>query len=152
MQEQDLIKRIEADGVKFVSLQFTDLLGTVKSVDIPAHRVSNALEQGVWFDGSSVEGFARIQESDMQLHLDTSTYQILPWSAPERRTARVLCDIYNTDGTPFEGDPRYILKKHGLLFQRRAGIGVLPAEAGQRWIGASRAARCGQLLRLFSQR
>src|SRR5512136_2608278 len=111
MQEQDLIKRIEADSVKFVSLQFTDLLGTVKSVDIPAHRVPAALEQGVWFDGSSVEGFARIQESDMQLHLDTSTYQILPWSAPERRRARVLCDIYNTDGTPFEGDPRYILKK-----------------------------------------
>jgi glutamine synthetase len=106
-----LIKRIEADGVKFLSLQFTDLLGTVKSVDIPAHRVPDALEQGVWFDGSSVEGFARIQESDMQLHLDTSTYQILPWSAPERRRARVLCDIYNTDGTPFEGDPRYILKK-----------------------------------------
>jgi glutamine synthetase len=111
MQNQELIKRVEADGVKFLSLQFTDLLGTVKSVDIPAHRVPNALEQGVWFDGSSVEGFARIQESDMHLHLDTDTYQILPWSAPERRRARVLCDIFNTDGTPFEGDPRYILKK-----------------------------------------
>ncbi len=111
MQEPDLIKRIEADGVKFLSLQFTDLLGTVKSVEIPAHRVPQALEHGVWFDGSSVEGFARIQESDMQLHLDSSTYQILPWSMPERRRARVLCDIYNTDGTPFEGDPRYILKK-----------------------------------------
>ena len=70
MQNQELIKRIEADGVKFLSLQFTDLLGTVKSVDIPAHRVPDALEHGVWFDGSSVEGFARIQESDMQLHLD----------------------------------------------------------------------------------
>ena len=111
MQDQDLIKRIEADDVKFLSLQFTDLLGTVKSVDIPAHRVATALEHGVWFDGSSVEGFARIQESDMHLHLDSNTYQILPWSAPERRRARVLCDIYTTDGTPFEGDPRYILKK-----------------------------------------
>lgn len=111
MPEQDLIKRMEADGVKFLSLQFTDLLGTVKSVDLPVHRVPTALEHGVWFDGSSVEGFARIQESDMQLHLDTSTYQVLPWSAPELRRARVICDIYNTDGTPFEGDPRYILKR-----------------------------------------
>ncbi len=111
MPDQDLIKRIEADSVKFLLLQFTDLLGTVKSVDLPVHRVPSALEHGVWFDGSSVEGFARIQESDMQLHLDTSTYQILPWSAPERRRARVICDISNTDGTPFDGDPRYLLKK-----------------------------------------
>ncbi len=111
MSDNDLIKRIEQDEVKFVSLQFTDLLGAVKSVDIPAHRVDNALEHGVWFDGSSVEGFARIQESDMLLRLDPGTYQILPWSTPERRRARVICDIYNTDGTPFEGDPRYILRR-----------------------------------------
>lgn len=111
MSELDLLQRIADDDVKFVSLQFTDLLGTVKSVDIPAHRVSNALDQGVWFDGSSVEGFARIQESDMLLRLDPGTYRVLPWSSPERRRARILCDIYNTDGTPFEGDPRYILKR-----------------------------------------
>jgi glutamine synthetase len=111
MPNTDLIERLEAENVKFVTLQFTDLLGTVKSVDIPTHRVPNALEHGVWFDGSSVEGFARIQESDMLLRLDPCTYQILPWSAPERRRARVLCDIYNTDGTPFDGDPRYILKR-----------------------------------------
>ena len=111
MPSTDLIERLEAENVKFVTLQFTDLLGTVKSVDIPTHRVPNALEHGVWFDGSSVEGFARIQESDMLLRLDPCTYQILPWSAPERRRARVLCDICNTDGTPFDGDPRYILKR-----------------------------------------
>jgi glutamine synthetase len=111
MSELDLLKRITDDDVKFVSLQFTDLLGTVKSVDLPAQRIGNALAQGVWFDGSSVEGFARIQESDMLLRLDPSTYRVLPWSSPERRRARILCDIYNTDGTPFEGDPRYILKR-----------------------------------------
>jgi glutamine synthetase len=111
MADKDLLKRVQEDGVKFVSLQFTDLLGAVKSVDIPAHRLPTALDQGVWFDGSSVEGFARIQESDMLLQLDTSTYQILPWSAPERRRARIICDIYDTEGKPFEGDPRGILKK-----------------------------------------
>jgi glutamine synthetase len=111
MQDQGLLERIKRDGVKFVSLQFTDLLGTVKSVDLPVHRIPDALAHGVWFDGSSVEGFARIQESDMLLRLDPSTYQILPWSAPERLRARVLCDIYNIDGTPFDGDPRYILKR-----------------------------------------
>lgn len=111
MPNRDLLQRLTDDDVKFISLQFTDLLGTVKSVDIPAHRANNALEHGVWFDGSSVEGFARIQESDMLLRLDPDTYRALPWSSPERRRARVLCDIYNTDGTPFEGDPRYILKR-----------------------------------------
>ena len=111
MADKDFLKRVQEDGIKFVSLQFTDLLGAVKSVDIPAHRLPTALDQGVWFDGSSVEGFARIQESDMLLQLDTSTYQILPWSAPERRRARIICDIYDTEGKPFEGDPRGILKK-----------------------------------------
>ncbi|HEY4720722.1 MAG TPA: type I glutamate--ammonia ligase, partial [Anaerolineae bacterium] len=111
MADKDLLKRVQEDGIKFVSLQFTDLLGAVKSVDIPAHRLPTALDQGVWFDGSSVEGFARIQESDMLLQLDTSTYQILPWSAPERRRARIICDIYDTEGKPFGGDPRGILKK-----------------------------------------
>ncbi len=111
MADHDLLQRITDDDVKFVSLQFTDLLGTVKSVDIPAHRLADVLDNGMWFDGSSVEGFARIQESDMLLRLDPSTYRVLPWSAPARRRARVLCDIHNTDGTPFEGDPRYILKR-----------------------------------------
>jgi glutamine synthetase len=108
---EELLKRVEEDGVKFVCLQFTDVTGAVKSVDIPAGRLVKALEDGVWFDGSSVEGFARIQESDMRLMPDKNTYAVLPWGSPERRRARLFCDIYLTDGNPFAGDPRGILKR-----------------------------------------
>ncbi len=106
MDSKDLLARIKEDGVKFISLQFTDVTGSVKSVDIPAERISAAMEDGIWFDGSSVEGFARIQESDMRLVLDPSTYTVLPWTPQEGRRGRVFCDIYNTDGDPFPGDPR----------------------------------------------
>jgi glutamine synthetase len=108
---QDVVKRAADDGVKFVCLQFTDVTGVVKSVDIPVPRLAPALEEGVWFDGSSVEGFSRIQESDMRLVLDPSTYAVLPWSHPERRRARILCDIYRPDGEPFGGDPRRVLRR-----------------------------------------
>jgi glutamine synthetase len=108
---QELLKRVAQDGVKFICLQFTDVTGTVKSTDLPAHRLEEALKDGVWFDGSSVEGFARIQESDMLLRLDPSTYQILPWSEAENRRARILCDIHASDGKPFDGDPRGALKR-----------------------------------------
>jgi len=111
MDSKDVLKRIKEDEVKFVSLQFTDVTGTVKSVDMPIKGVEDALEDGVWFDGSSVEGFARIQESDMRLVLDPDTYAVLPWSLPERRRARIFCDIQTPDGKPFEGDPRGVLKR-----------------------------------------
>ena len=111
MDGQDLLARIKEDNVKFVSLQFTDVTGAVKSVDIPIDRVSPALDDGVWFDGSSVEGFARIQESDMRLVIDPATYAVLPWSPEDIRRARVFCDIYQPDGNPFLGDPRSTLKR-----------------------------------------
>ncbi len=111
MDSKDLLKRVKEDGVKFVSLQFTDVTGTVKSVDMPVRGLEGALEDGVWFDGSSVEGFARIQESDMRLVLDPDTYAVLPWSLDERRRARIFCDIQMPDGRPFEGDPRGVLKR-----------------------------------------
>jgi glutamine synthetase len=111
METNDLKARIEEDGVKFISLQFTDVTGTVKSVDVPAHRVGDAMQDGVWFDGSSVEGFARIQESDMRLVIDPNTYAVLPWTPQDARRGRVFCDIYLPDGSPFEGDPRFILKR-----------------------------------------
>ncbi len=110
MNNQELIKQVKEDQVKFVSLQFTDVTGTVKSVDIPVKRLPLALEEGVWFDGSSVEGFARIQESDMRLVLDPATYAVLPWTPEEYRRARFFCDIFTPEGTPFEGDPRGTLK------------------------------------------
>lgn len=108
---REIIERAMEDDVKFISLQFTDVTGTVKSVDIPVGRLANALEDGIWFDGSSVEGFARIQESDMRLVPEADTYAVLPWSQPERRRARIFCDIYTPEGLPFAGDPRGALKR-----------------------------------------
>ncbi len=111
MSHQEVLQRVREDRVKFVSLQFTDVTGAVKSVDIPVELLEDALEAGVWFDGSSVEGFARIQESDMRLVPDPETYAVLPWTPEERRRARMFCDVYLPDGTPFEGDPRGRLKR-----------------------------------------
>lgn len=108
---KEILQRAVEDNVKFMCLQFTDVTGAVKSVDIPIGRLENALEDGVWFDGSSVEGFARIQESDMRLIPDIDTYAVLPWSQPERRRARMFCAIYQPDGTQFPGDPRGVLKR-----------------------------------------
>lgn len=107
----DLVARAHGDGVRFVSLQFTDILGTIKSVTIPVGRFEEALEQGVWFDGSSIEGFARIYESDMVLVPDPATYQVLPWSAPERRRARLICDVHGPDGHPSPNAPRVALQR-----------------------------------------
>lgn len=119
MDKKDLLERVKADNVKFISLQFTDVSGTVKSTDMPVNRLESAFEDGVWFDGSSVEGFARIQESDMHLMLDTDTYAVLPWSPLELRRARIFCDIYQPDGSPFPGDPRGTLKRQIKRIEER---------------------------------
>jgi len=111
MDKKELMERIVADDVRFISFQFSDVTGTVKSVDAPISRLEEALDQGFWFDGSSVEGFARIQESDMRLVPDMDTYAVLPWSPENLRRARLFCDIYNPDGTPFAGDPRGALRR-----------------------------------------
>jgi len=114
----NLVARARQDGVKFVCLQFTDVVGTIKSVDIPVHRLPEVIADGIWFDGSSVEGFARIQESDMLLRADAATYRVFPWSEPERRRARVFCDVFGADGKPFDSDPRGALKR--ILAKARA--------------------------------
>ena len=111
MDKKELLDRIKKDDVKFISLQFTDVTGSVKSVDITPERLNSALDDGVWFDGSSVEGFARVQESDMRLVLDPGTYAVFPWSDQELQRARIFCDIYKPNGEPFEGDPRGVLKR-----------------------------------------
>ena len=119
-KQQAILERAKDDAIKFINLQFTDIHGTVKSVSVPAHRLSEVLEKGSWFDGSSVHGFARIHESDMVLQPDPNTYQVLPWRSAERRTARLICDVYRPDGEPFPGDPRYILRR---AIQRAADMG-----------------------------
>jgi glutamine synthetase len=119
MDNNQLLAQVKEDNVKFVSLQFTDVTGTVKSVDIPIARLEDALMDGIWFDGSSVEGFARIQESDMRLVPDIETYAVLPWTLPELRRARIFCEIYQPDGKPFPGDPRGALKRILELVAKR---------------------------------
>ncbi len=119
MDHKDVLEQAQADGVHFVSLQFTDILGTIKSVTIPVGRLEEVLERGAWFDGSSIQGFARIYESDMILRLDPTTYRVLPWSAPERRRARIICDLYRPDGGPFAGDPRTVLRRVVARAQER---------------------------------
>ncbi|MDD3622199.1 MAG: type I glutamate--ammonia ligase [Methanofollis sp.] len=106
-----LLERIKADNVKFIRLQFSDLQGQPKNVAIPPIQAEKALTDGISFDGSSIEGFARIEESDMVLRPDISTYTLLPWRSDEGSVARFICDVHLPDGRPFEGDPRHILKK-----------------------------------------
>ncbi|MGD2105594.1 MAG: type I glutamate--ammonia ligase, partial [Anaerolineae bacterium] len=116
----DLLTRVERDGVRFVSLQFTDVMGRIKSVTIPVGRLESALEEGIWFDGSSIEGFARIYESDLVLIPDVDTYCVLPWSAAERRRARIMCDVYGPQGEPSLHVPRQVLRR---MLARAADMG-----------------------------
>jgi glutamine synthetase len=107
-----LLETIRDKNVEFLRLQFTDIQGLVKSVSIPATRLGKALDSGTGFDGSSIEGFARIQESDMLLRPDISSFALLPWRARENKNvARLICDVYKPNGQPFEGDPRFVLKR-----------------------------------------
>lgn len=112
LTKEEILKICKAEKVKFINLQFSDLDGATKSVQIPTNQLSEAIDRGKWFDGSSIEGFARIAESDMFLRPDLSTFVIIPFGEEEYRSARVICDVMKPDGTPFEGDPRYVLKKN----------------------------------------
>ncbi|MHB1041417.1 MAG: type I glutamate--ammonia ligase [Eubacteriales bacterium] len=98
-------------GVKFVRLQFTDIFGILKNVAITVEQLDKALDGELMFDGSSIEGFVRIEESDMYLRPDPSTFVVFPWKPREGAVARLICDIYNPDGTPFGGDPRFVLRR-----------------------------------------
>ncbi|WOX58043.1 type I glutamate--ammonia ligase [Methanoculleus receptaculi] len=106
-----MLERIEQDNVRFLRLQFTDLLGMPKNVAIPIKQAEKALTGGIGFDGSSIEGFVRIEESDMILKPDLSTYTLLPWQPEDYAEARFICDVYKASGRPFEGDPRYVLRR-----------------------------------------
>jgi glutamine synthetase len=107
------IEKAKADGIRFVQLQFTDILGIVKAVTIPIHRMADSVEHGTWFDGSSIEGFTRIAESDQYLMPDMATFAEIPWQPGDgpRGTARVICDVFTPRGEPFAGDPRYVLRR-----------------------------------------
>ena len=107
-----VINQVKERNIKFIKLWFTDILGFLKSFTITAEELPDALEGGVGFDGSSIEGFVRIEESDMVAVPDPNTFCLLPWRPKEYGVARMFCDIYRPEGTPFEGDPRYVLKRN----------------------------------------
>jgi glutamine synthetase len=108
---KDILDLAAANNVRFLRLQFTDILGVNKNVEIPASQFEKALAGDIMFDGSSIEGFVRIEESDMLLAPDLSTFQVFPWGDEKSRVARLICDINTPDGNPFAGDPRGVLRK-----------------------------------------
>ncbi len=112
-QQRDYVLRnVEERGVRLIRLWFTDVLGNLKSLAISPAELDNALGDGMTFDGSSIDGFSRIQESDVLAMPDPDTFEVLPWGDPGAPEARVFCDIHHLDGAPFEGDPRQVLRRH----------------------------------------
>ena len=109
--KEDIKRLIEEKNVSFIRLQFTDILGTIKNVEIPVSQLDKALENKMMFDGSSIEGFVRIEESDMYLHPDLDSFVVFPWTSEKGKVARFICDVYTAKGEPFAGDPRNNLKR-----------------------------------------
>ena len=109
--KEDILRMVKEDDVEFIRLQFTDIFGDLKNVAITASQIEKALDNKIMFDGSSIEGFARIEESDMYLYPDYDTYETFPWRPQQGKVARLICDVYTPDNKPFAGDPRYVLKR-----------------------------------------
>jgi len=111
MTQEDVLRLVREKDISFIQFWFTDVLGVLKTFAVTQSELETGMTEGMGFDGSSIEGFARIQESDMVAMPDPSTFQMLPWRSGERPVARMFCDIVNPDQTPYEGDPRYVLKR-----------------------------------------
>jgi len=111
MEKEQIIEKVKRDKVEFMDLMFSDVSGHLKSVTISPRELRDCLADGKWFDGSSIEGFTRIHESDMLLIPDPATYILLPWPRDEKNVARMICDVHEPGKTPFVGDPRYVLKQ-----------------------------------------
>src|SRR6266576_5957238 len=118
--KREILEIAKKQDVSSLRLQFTDILGVNKNVEVPESQFEKALEGDIMFDGSSIEGFVRIEESDMLLAPDLGTFQVFPWGDEKSRVARLICDINTPDGKPFEGDPRGVLKR---LIARAAKLG-----------------------------
>jgi glutamine synthetase len=125
-QRNYVLHTVEERGVRLIRLWFTDVLGNLKSFAISPAEIENALDDGMSFDGSSIDGYSRVQESDVVAEPDASTFEILPWSDPKAPEARVFCDIHHLDGTPFDGDPRQVLRRN-LEKARELGFTFLTA-------------------------
>ena len=107
---EDITRICHDEQVRFLHLQFSDILGMIKNITVPINQLSRILDEGLWFDGSSIQGFARISESDMFLFPDLDTFAIIPWQNGEHKTARLICDVFTPDGVDFMGSPRNVLK------------------------------------------
>lgn len=109
--KEDICRMIEEEDVEFIRLQFTDMFGTLKNVAVTTSQLDRVLNNEIMFDGASIAGFAKVEQSDLFLYPDIDTFTIFPWRPQQGKVARFLCDIYYSDGTPFKGDPRYMLKR-----------------------------------------
>ena len=109
--KEDIIRKVKEEDVEFIRLQFTDIFGQLKNVAITASQIEKAVNNQIMFDGSSIEGFVRIDESDQYLYPDLDSFTIFPWRPSHGRVARLICDVHDPDGAPFVGDPRYVLKQ-----------------------------------------
>ena len=108
---EDILEMVEEEDVGFIRLQFTDIYGTMKNMAVTVSQLEKVLNNECMFDGSSIEGFSRTEESDMYLYPDLNTFEIFPWRPQQGKVARFICDVYRPDGTPYESDPRCVLKK-----------------------------------------
>lgn len=109
--KEEIEMSVKEQNVRYLRLMFTDIDGTIKNVEVPISQLEKVMENKMMFDGSSIDGFVRIEESDMILRPDLSTWLVFPWEEVNGKVARLICDIYNPDGTPFSGDPRTNLKR-----------------------------------------
>src|SRR5690606_10899132 len=106
LSQEDILRLVRDEQVEFINLQFSDIVGLVKNVTIPVAQLNDCLDHGVWFDGSAIEGFARVAESDMYLVPDLDSFAVVPWDREAGfTTARLICDVFTPDGRPFAGDP-----------------------------------------------
>ena len=109
--KEDIIRIVHEEDIEFIRLQFTDIFGQLKNVAITASQIEKAVNNQIMFDGSSIEGFVRIDESDQYLYPDLNSFVVFPWRPSHGKVARLICDVHNPDGTPFVGDPRDVLKR-----------------------------------------
>jgi len=121
--KEDILRMVDEEDVGFIRLQFTDVFGTVKNIAVTAGQLEQALNNECSFDGSGIDGFVRIEEDDMYLYPDLDSFEIFPWRPQTGKVARLICDIHKCDGTPFEGDSRYILKR---VIREAAKMGIYP--------------------------
>ena len=118
--KEDIIRIVKEEDIEFIRMQFVDIFGQLKNVAITASQIEKAVNNQITFDGSSIEGYTRINESDQYLYPDLNSFAIFPWRPAQGKVARLICDVYNPDGTPFVGDPRGVLRR---VLQRSRDMG-----------------------------